>query len=97
MRKSILAGVVYFGCVFAAGFALGVLRTVFVVAPVGETVAVALELPALPGGLAHAGACRTTRIRPFPGPPGLDELRRSTDPVTSDFKAHIYPGYTKRL
>ena len=45
MQKSILAGVVYFGCVFAAGFALGVLRTVLVVAVVGETVAVALELP----------------------------------------------------
>ena len=45
MRKSILAGVAYFGCVFAAGFALGVLRTVLVVALVGETVAVALELP----------------------------------------------------
>jgi hypothetical protein len=45
MRKSILAGVAYFGCVFAAGFALGVLRTVLVVASVGETVAVALELP----------------------------------------------------
>jgi hypothetical protein len=44
-RKSILAGVAYFGCVFAAGFALGVLRMVLVVAPVGETVAVALELP----------------------------------------------------
>jgi hypothetical protein len=45
MRKSILAGVAYSGSVFAAGFALGVLRTVLVVAPVGETVAVALELP----------------------------------------------------
>jgi hypothetical protein len=45
MRKSILAGVAYFGCVFAAGFALGVLRTVLVVTRVGETVAVALELP----------------------------------------------------
>lgn len=45
MRRSILAGVAYFGCVFAAGFALGVLRTVLVVAPLGETVAVALELP----------------------------------------------------
>jgi len=45
MRKSILAGGAYFGCVFAAGFALGVLRTVLVVTLVGETVAVALELP----------------------------------------------------
>jgi uncharacterized protein (DUF2062 family) len=45
MRKSILAGVAYSGSVFAAGFALGVLRTVLVVASVGETVAVALELP----------------------------------------------------
>lgn len=44
-RKSILAGVAYSGSVFAAGFALGVLRTVLVVALVGETVAVALELP----------------------------------------------------
>jgi hypothetical protein len=43
MRKSILVGVAYFGCVFAAASVLGVLRTVLVVAVVGETVAVALD------------------------------------------------------
>jgi len=45
MRRPIIAGLAYFGCVFAAGFALGVVRTVFVVPLLGETVAVAMELP----------------------------------------------------
>jgi hypothetical protein len=45
MRKSVLAGLTYFGCVFAVGFALGVVRTVLIVPLLGETVAVAMELP----------------------------------------------------
>jgi hypothetical protein len=45
MRQPIIAGMAYFGCVFAVGFVLGVVRTVFVVRLLGETVAVALELP----------------------------------------------------
>jgi hypothetical protein len=47
MGKPIIAGIAYFGCVFAAGFALGVLRTVVVVPLLGETVAVAMELPVI--------------------------------------------------
>jgi hypothetical protein len=45
MTRSIPAGLAYFGCVFAVGFALGVLRTVLIVPLLGETVAVAIELP----------------------------------------------------
>jgi hypothetical protein len=45
MRKSLLAGASYFGCVFAAGFALGAVRTTSVGPLMGETFAVAMELP----------------------------------------------------
>jgi len=45
MRQPIMAGLVYFGCVFAAGFALGVARMTLVVPRLSETLAVALELP----------------------------------------------------
>jgi hypothetical protein len=45
VRQSLITGLAYFGCVFAAGFALGVVRTVLVVPLLGDTVAVALELP----------------------------------------------------
>jgi hypothetical protein len=45
MGQPIIAGLAYFGCVFAAGFVLGVLRTLFVVPLLGETVGVAVELP----------------------------------------------------
>lgn len=45
MRQSIMAGLAYFGCVFAVGFVLGVLRIVVVVPAMGATAAVALELP----------------------------------------------------
>ena len=47
LRQSLLAGLAYFGCVFAAGFALGVVRSVFAVPHLGETLAVALELPVI--------------------------------------------------
>jgi hypothetical protein len=39
------AGLAYFGVVFAAGFAIGVLRLLFVTPRLGETVAVLFELP----------------------------------------------------
>jgi hypothetical protein len=45
MRQPIIAGFAYFGCVFAVGFALGVVRTAIVVPLLGETVAVSMELP----------------------------------------------------
>jgi hypothetical protein len=43
--KVLRAGVAYWLAVFAAGFALGVARTLFVVPHVGPLVAVAIELP----------------------------------------------------
>lgn len=45
MTRSIPAGLAYFGCVFAVGFALGVVRTVFIVPLLGDTFAVAVEVP----------------------------------------------------
>jgi hypothetical protein len=41
------AGLAYFGMVFAADFALGVLRVFFVTPRLGETVAVLFELPVM--------------------------------------------------
>lgn len=40
-------GGLYFGIVFAVGFALGTIRTLFLVPRIGETGAVAIELPIL--------------------------------------------------
>lgn len=45
--KSVIAGAAYFGCVFAAGFALGVVRTMWIMPLVGDTGAVAIELPVI--------------------------------------------------
>jgi hypothetical protein len=45
VRAALLAGAVYFGVVFAAGFALGVVRITLLVPAVGEPAAVAIELP----------------------------------------------------
>jgi hypothetical protein len=45
MGRALRSGVVYFLAVFAAGFVLGVLRTLFVVPRVGVLAAVAIELP----------------------------------------------------
>jgi len=43
--KGAIAGLAYFGTVFAAGFAMGALRVAFVAPNIGETTAVLLELP----------------------------------------------------
>jgi hypothetical protein len=45
VARALRAGVVYFLAVFAAGFALGVLRTLFVAPRIGVLAAVAVELP----------------------------------------------------
>jgi hypothetical protein len=45
MRQSINAGFAYFLLAFGAGFGLGVMRAVLVAPVLGETFAVALELP----------------------------------------------------
>ena len=45
MGSALRAGVVYFVVVFAAGFVLGVLRTLFVAPRIGVLAAVAVELP----------------------------------------------------
>lgn len=45
MAKIVSAGLAYFLIAFAAGFALGVLRTLVIGPSIGETAAVAAELP----------------------------------------------------
>ena len=45
MARAVRAGVLYFLAVFATGFVLGVLRTLFVAPHVGVLAAVAIELP----------------------------------------------------
>ncbi len=47
MRPALLAGLVYFAVVFAAGFALGVPRTLVLEARVGELGAVLVEMPVI--------------------------------------------------
>jgi hypothetical protein len=45
MTRAILAGLAYFGVVFAAGFALGALRVLVLAPKLGESTAVLVELP----------------------------------------------------
>jgi hypothetical protein len=47
MRSALLAGFAYFALAFAAGFALGTVRLFVLVPRLGETPAVALELPVM--------------------------------------------------
>ncbi len=45
MKRALSAGMAYFAIVFAAGFVLGAVRNLLVVPRLGETGAVAIELP----------------------------------------------------
>jgi hypothetical protein len=47
MHRALIAGAAYFAVVFAFGFALGTIRTLFVTPRLGELVAVAAETPAM--------------------------------------------------
>jgi hypothetical protein len=47
MRQPVLAGVAYFGCMFAVGFTLGVVRVAFIVPLLGELLSISLELPVI--------------------------------------------------
>ena len=56
--RSAAAGVLYFGIVFAAGFVLGTIRTLFLVPRLGEVAAVSIEAPVILGvSWAVAGFC----------------------------------------
>lgn len=45
MENALKAGAIYFFLAFAAGFAFGTLRTLVIAPAIGDTIAVALELP----------------------------------------------------
>lgn len=49
MSRAAAAGAVYFALIFAAGFALGTLRVLLIAPRLGETAAVALEIPVMLG------------------------------------------------
>lgn len=57
MKRILFTGIAYVTAVFAAGFILGVLRTLILIPLLGELTAVLIELPVklrLPGWSAHA-------------------------------------------
>jgi hypothetical protein len=47
MLTALKAGAIYFGIVFAAAFALGALRVLYIIPHIGETGAVLIEIPVL--------------------------------------------------
>ena len=67
MPRIVLPALIYVATVFAAAFALGVLRVLVVAPRLGELAAVALEVPVVLG-LSWAVAGRVLRRRPLPRP-----------------------------
>ena len=63
------AGAAYFAVVFAAGFGLGVIRTLFVIPRVGETAAVLIEAPVMLA-ISWLVARRLVRAFAVPDPAG---------------------------
>ncbi|MCM5570097.1 hypothetical protein M6I34_06220 [Burkholderiaceae bacterium FT117] len=61
MTRALVAGLAYFAAVFAAGFALGIVRTLLVQPLAGATLAVAIELPIIVGFAWFA--CRVLALR----------------------------------
>ncbi len=68
MKRALQAGLLYFLCVFAIGFALGTIRVLVIIPRLGETAAVLLEVPVL---LALAWPVCGVLIRRFALPAGL--------------------------
>lgn len=69
-QHAVKAGAAYFAVVFAVGFALGTVRTLFLAPRLGELLAVVIELPLMLGAswLACGWAVRRWRIAPTAGP-----------------------------
>jgi len=71
MGRALRSGVAYFLAVFAAGFALGVLRTLYVAPHVGVLAAVAIELPVILAVAWWVSARLQRRSSPTPRDAGL--------------------------
>jgi hypothetical protein len=61
MRQGVIAGLFYFAVVFVCAFALGALRTLYVVPLIGQSLAVAIELPIILTLAWHA--CRWLMVK----------------------------------
>jgi hypothetical protein len=68
MGRALLAGLAYFALVFAAGFALGVLRAFLLTPALGHLGAVIVELPVI---LAISAVAARRLVRRFAVPPAL--------------------------
>lgn len=64
MRAAVLAGLTYFGVVFALAFVMGVARATVIAPRIGETAAVLLEVPVLVA-ISWGAARRILHDRPF--------------------------------
>jgi hypothetical protein len=61
MKQGVIAGLFYFAVVFVVAFMLGALRTIYVVPLVGQSLAIAIELPIILTLAWHA--CRWFMIK----------------------------------